>query len=93
MSNTKGIDDYYPNLHGSQRRDAIKEDYGSSGKDFILPCEVDSNSGRLVTSHRKITKHALNERNCASLVGSSADRMKRDGYDNDDAGPLQLVAS
>ena len=79
MSNTKSINDYYPNLHGSQRRDAIKEDYGISGPDFILPCEVDSNSGRLVTSHRKITKHALNERNYASLVRSYADSMKRDG--------------
>ena len=89
----QSIDELYPNHIGSQRRDKIKEDYGISGPDFILPCEVDPRSGRLITSQRKIAKHVLNERNYASVVRTYADRMKRDGYDNDDAGPLQLVAT
>ena len=63
MPSSQTIDDFYPNLQGSQRREKIKEDYGVSGPDFILPCEVDAPTGRLLTSQRKITKRVLNCRN------------------------------
>ena len=89
----QSIDEIYPAHRASHRREKIKDDYAIVGPEFILPCEVSTNTGRLITSQRKITKHVLNDRNYVSIVRAYADRMKRDGYDNDDAGPLQLVAA
>ena len=89
------IDAMYPGAQGNGRRDKIRDRFGidpkSVGDDHILPCGLDAD-GRVDLTNIKIFRHPLNDRRYKELEKQYAKRMLVDGYDNEDAGAISLVA-
>ena len=89
------IDAMYPGAQGNVRRDKIREQFGidpkSVGGDQILPCGLDAD-GRAHLTNIKIFRHPLHDRRYKELEKQYAKRMLVDGYDNEDAGAISLVA-
>ena len=87
------VTDMYPDP--SIRRDHIRKDfsiarmYGTK----ILPMEV-SSDGKLLPLNITIIRHPLfNNRHYRSLVVCYRNRMAKDGYDDESAGAIHLMAT
>ena len=84
----------YPEI--ATRRDKINDDFlipSLTAK--ILPCGFDNDVFRFVSgdaSSLKVARHPLNNRHYKSLVSLYSDRLRSDGYRNEDAGAIALVA-
>ena len=57
----------------------------------ILPCDVNG-AGELILAAVRITRHRLNDRHYASLERLYSNKLRDDGYDNEDAGAIHLMA-
>ena len=90
------VEDMFPGVQGSVRREKIRERYGINaeevGGDRILPCKLDGN-GHPDVNKKIIERHPLNDRRYKELENQYAKRMLTDGYDNEDAGAMSLVAT
>ena len=90
------VEDMFPGVQGSVRREKIRERYGINaekvGGDRILPCKLDGN-GHPDVNKKIIERHPLNDRRYKELENQYAKRMLTDGYDNEDAGAISLVAT
>jgi hypothetical protein len=87
------VTDMYPDH--SMRRDSIRKDfsiarlYGTK----ILPMEA-SSDGKLLPSNMTVIRHPLfNKRHYRSLVVCYRNRMAKDGYDDESAGAIHLMAT
>ena len=87
------IDQLYPSL--ATRRDDIRRDWSIPSMDRrrILPCRLLACGKRLDLTRRVVTRHPFNDRHYQSLVKHYSDQLRRSGYDNDDAGPICLIAA
>ena len=89
------IDAMYPGAQGNVRRDKIREQFGidpkSVGGDQIRPCGLDAD-GRADLTNINIFRHPLHDRRYKKLEKQYAKRMLVDGYDNEDACAISLVA-
>ena len=89
------IDAMYPGAQGNVRRDKIREQFGidpkSVGGDQILSCGLDAD-GRADLTNIKIFRHPLHDCRYKEFETQYAQRMFVDGYDNEDAGAISLVA-
>ena len=87
------VTDQYPDQ--SMRRENIRKDFSISRLygTKILPMEV-SDDGKLLPSSMTVIRHPLfNNRHYRSLVVCYRNRMAKDGYDDESAGAIHLVAT
>ena len=90
------IVELFPGAEAKVRRDQIRERYGIEGKTVggahILPCDI-MRDGKLDVNKSKIQRLPLNDRSYVELEKSYSGRMLKDGYHNEDAGVISLVAA